>query len=151
MKYIITGKNMEVSSALREQAIKKLSKMEKFFKANAECHVTFSVEKSRRILEVTIISGGLFIRAEETTDDMYASIDAVIDKLERQIRKNKTKLGKRIRQESVVPANFEIKGDKEEQTFNIVKSKRFAIKPMSVEEAILQMNLLGHNFLFFRC
>ncbi|NLK69280.1 MAG: ribosome-associated translation inhibitor RaiA [Clostridiaceae bacterium] len=150
MKYIITGKNMEVSSALREQAIKKLSKMEKFFKANAECHVTFSVEKSRRILEVTIISGGLFIRAEETTDDMYASIDAVIDKLERQIRKNKTKLGKRIRQESVVPANFEIKEEiKEEQTFNIVKSKRFAIKPMSVEEAILQMNLLGHNFFVF--
>ena len=151
MKFIMTGKSMDVSSALKDQAIKKLSKIEKFFKSNAECHVTFSVEKNRRIVEVTIISGGLFIRAEETTDDMYASIDAVIDKLERQIRKNKTKLGKRIRQESVVPDNFDIKEDiKEEQSFKIVKSKRFAIKPMGVEEAILQMNLLGHNFFVFR-
>lgn len=81
---------------------------------------------------------------------MYASIDMVIDKLERQIRKNKTKLGRRIRQESVVPDNFEIKEEiEEEQTFKIVKSKRFAIKPMDVEEAILQMNLLGHNFFVF--
>ena len=81
---------------------------------------------------------------------MYASIDMVIDKLERQIRKNKTKLGKRIRQESVIPDNFEIKEEiEEEQNFKVVKSKRFAIKPMDVEEAILQMNLLGHNFFVF--
>lgn len=150
MKYIVKGKNIEITEALRERAIKKLNKIGKFFKDDAVCHVTFSVEKSRHILEVTIISKGFFVRAEETTNDMYASIDAVIDKLERQIRKNKTKLGKRIRQEEVIPDNFQIdERIEEEKTFKIVKSKRFAIKPMSVEEAILQMNLLGHNFFVF--
>lgn len=150
MKYIVNGKNTEVSDALREQAIKKLSRIEKFFKDDADCHLTFAVEKSRHILEVTIQSKGLFIRAEETTDDMYASIDAVVDKLERQIRKNKTKLGKRIHQDSVVPDNFLIEEPiEEESTYKIVKSKRFAIKPMDVEEAILQMNLLGHSFFVF--
>lgn len=150
MKYIVNGKNTNVSEALRERAIKKLGKIEKFFKSDAECHLTFTVEKSRHILEVTIISTGLFIRAEETTDDMYTSIDMVIDKLERQIRKNKTKLGKRIRQESFTPDNFQIDEKiEEENSFKIMKSKRFAIKPMSVEEAILQMNLLGHNFFVF--
>ena len=141
MKFIVSGKNTEVTDALKERAIKKLSKIEKFFKSDAECNITFQVEKNRHICEVTIISKGLFIRAEETTNDMYASIDMVIDKLERQIRKNKTKLGKRIRQESVVPDNFEIKEHiEEEQTFT--EKKRFAIKPMDVEEAIFQMNLM---------
>ncbi len=150
MKYIVNGKNTEVSDALKEQAIKKLSRIEKFFKADTECHLTFTVEKSRHILEATIMSKGLFIRAEETTDDMYASIDAVIDKLERQIMKNKTKLGKRIHLESVVPDDF-LMGEpiEEENTYKIMKSKRFAIKPMDVEEAILQMNLLGHSFFVF--
>lgn len=150
MKFNVNGKNVNVTDALKEKAIKKLGKIEKFFKSDAECNITFKVEKNRHICEVTIISTGLFIRAEETTNDMYASIDMVIDKLERQIRKNKTKLGKRIRQESVIPDNFEIKEPiEEEQTYKVVKSKRFAIKPMSVEEAILQMNLLGHNFFVF--
>lgn len=122
----------------------------KFFKPETECHLTFSVEKNRNIFEVTILSKGLFIRAEETTNDMYASIDAVIDKLERQIRKNKTKLGRRIHQEAFVPDNFQIDEQiEEENSFKIMKSKRFAIKPMDVEEAILQMNLLGHNFFVF--
>lgn len=151
MKYIVNGKNVEVSDALKEKAIRKLAKIEKFFKADAECNITFKVEKNRHICEVTIFSKDLFIRAEETTNDMYASIDMVIDKLERQIRKNKTKLGKRIRQESVVPDNFDIKEDiEEEENFKVVKSKRFAIKPMHVEEAILQMNLLGHSFFVFK-
>ncbi|AGC69345.1 ribosomal subunit interface protein [Thermoclostridium stercorarium subsp. stercorarium DSM 8532] len=149
MKYIVNGKNIEVTDALRERAIKKLSKIEKFFKSDAECNIMFKVEKNRHICEVTIFSKDLFIRAEETTNDMYASIDMVIDKLERQIRKNKTKLGKRIRQESVIPENFDIKEDIEEENYKVVKSKRFAIKPMDVEEAILQMNLLGHNFFVF--
>jgi putative sigma-54 modulation protein len=150
MKYIVNGKNTNVSEALRERAIKKLSKIEKFFKADAECHVTFAIEKSRHILEVTIVSSGFVVRAEETTDDMYTSIDMVIDKLERQIRKNKTKLGKRIKQESLVPDNFLIDENiEEENSFRVVRSKRFAIKPMNIEEAILQMNLLGHNFFVF--
>jgi len=150
MKYIFSGKNIDLSSSLKQHATKKLSKIEKFFKPETECHLTFTVEKSRHIFEATIISKGLFIRAEETTGDMYASIDAVIDKLERQIRKNKTKLGRRIHQEAFIPDNFEIDEPiEEENSFKIMKSKRFAIKPMSVEEAILQMNLLGHNFFVF--
>lgn len=150
MKYIVNGKNTEVSEALRQQAIKKLTKIEKFFKPETECHLTFTVENYRHILEVTIVSKGMFIRAEETTDDMYASVDAVIDKLERQIRKNKTKLGKRIHQESFVPDNFLIEEPiEEEKSYKIMKSKKFAIKPMDVEEAILQMNLLGHSFFVF--
>lgn len=150
MKFTVNGKNIDVSPALKERAISKLSRIEKFFKSDAECNITFKVERNRHICEVTIVSTGFFIRAEETTNDMYASIDMVIDKLERQIRKNKTRLGKRIRQESVTPDNFDIKEDiEEEQTFKVVKSKRFAIKPMNVEEAILQMNLLGHNFFVF--
>jgi len=150
MKFIVNGKNINVSDSLRERALKKLSKIEKFFKSDAECYLTFEIEKSRHILEVTIVSTGLVVRAEETTDDMYASIDKVIDKLERQIRKNKTKLGKRIKQESLVPDNFQIDEKiEEENSFKIMKSKRFAIKPMNVQEAILQMNLLGHNFFVF--
>lgn len=150
MKYIVNGKNISVSDSLRERAIKKLSKIEKFFKPDTECYITLTVEKNRHILEVTIVSAGLVIRGEETTDDMYTSLDLVIDKLERQIRKNKTKLGKRIKQESFVPDNFQINEEiEEENSFKIMKSKRFAIKPMSVEEAILQMNLLGHTFFVF--
>ncbi len=150
MKYIFNGKNTDVSAALKNQAIKKLGKIEKFFKGDTDCHITFVIEKNRHIFEATIVSKGLFIRAEETTDDMYSSIDAVIDKLERQIRKNKTKLGRRIHQDAVVPDNFQINESiEEENSFDIVKSKKFAIKPMDVEEAILQMNLLGHTFFVF--
>jgi len=150
MKYIFSGKNIDLSQSLKDHATKKLNKIEKFFKPETECHLTFAVEKSRHIFEATIIAKGLFIRAEETTGDMYASIDAVIDKLERQIRKNKTKLGRRIRQEAFIPDNFQIDENiEEENNFKVVKSKRFAIKPMSIEEAILQMNLLGHSFFVF--
>jgi len=150
MKYIFSGKNIDLSQSLKDHATKKLNKIEKFFKPETECHLTFAVEKSRHIFEATIIAKGLFIRAEETTGDMYASIDAVIDKLERQIRKNKTKLGRRIRQEAFIPDNFQIDENiEEENNIKVVKSKRFAIKPMSIEEAILQMNLLGHNFFVF--
>jgi len=150
MKYIFSGKNIDLSQSLKDHATKKLNKIEKFFKPETECHLTFAVEKSRHIFEATIIAKGLFIRAEETTGDMYASIDAVIDKLERQIRKNKTKLGRRIRQEAFIPDNFQIDENiEEENNFKIVKTKKFAIKPMTVEEAILQMNLLGHSFFVF--
>lgn len=150
MKYIVNGKNTNVTPSLKEKATRKLRKIEKFFEPDTECHLTFTVEKSRHIFEVTIIAKGFIIRAEETSNDMYMSIDMVIDKLERQIRKNKTKLGKRIHQEGVIPDNFQINEEiEEERSFKIMRSKRFAIKPMSVEEAILQMNLLGHNFFVF--
>jgi len=150
MKFVMNGKNTSVSTAMMEKAQKKVGKFEKFFRPETEAHLTFEVEKDRNIFEVTIHSKGLFIRAEETTADMYASIDLVIEKLERQIRKYKTRLGKRIHQEAMVMENFDLpESIEEDDELRIVRSKKFALKPMDVEEAIMQMNLLGHNFFVF--
>jgi putative sigma-54 modulation protein len=150
MKFYMNAKNTSVSEAMQEKAEKKVGKFAKFFRPDTEAHLTFDVEKDRNIFEVTLKSKGLFIRAEETTDDMYASIDLVIEKLERQIRKYKTRLGKRIHQEAMVPENYDIEEPiDEESEHRIVRTKRFTFKPMDVEEAILQMNLLGHAFFVF--
>jgi putative sigma-54 modulation protein len=150
MKIIITGKNIEITDALRERVSKKIGKLDKFFNNETEAHVTLSVQKTRQIVEVTISFNGIVLRAEESNDDMYTSIDKTIDVLERQIRKNKTRLERRL-----YDNDFRIDSQKfteevvEEKEFKVVRSKRFAIKPMDVEEAILQMNLLGHEFFMF--
>jgi len=150
MKYIFTGTSIDVTNALKERAEKKLDKLKKFFKEDTEAHVTFGVEKNRQIFEVTIFFKGGVIRAEEISDDMYTSIDKSVDTLERQIRKNKTRLGKKLHQDALIPDNFEIDEDiDEDEEFHIQRTKRFAIKPMTTEEAILQMNLLGHQFFMF--
>lgn len=150
MKYTMNGKHISISDAMMERAQKKLGKFEKFFKPESEAFLTFNLEKGRFIFEATIQSKGMFIRAEETSEDMYSSIDLVVDKLERQIRKYKTRLGKRIHQEQMVPDNYEIEEEIEEEEFHpILKTKRFALKPMDPDEAILQMNLLGHTFYVF--
>jgi len=150
MKFIISGKNIEVTAALKEMVIKKIGRLEKFFHPNTEVKATMSVEKMRHILEVTISSNGLILRAEESTSDMYTSIDKVVDVIERQIVKNKTRLEKKLKAEAIkaenVPSFSEIE---EESDYKLVRSKKFAIKPMAVEEAILQMNLLGHQFFMF--
>ena len=151
MKLNFTGKNMEITDALRDVTEKKIGKLDKYFQKDIEGNVTFSSEKNRKIIEVTINLPGTIIRAEESTDDMYASIDKAVDILERQIRKHKTKLQNRyknsetIRFENVVPLTQEEDGDKPK----LVKKKKFTIKPMSSEEAILQMELLRHNFFVF--
>lgn len=150
MKFIISGKNFEISDSLREKVNKKLGKLEKFFGPAAEAHVTMSVEKNRHILEVTIAVNGLTLRAEVANDDMYLCIDKAQDILEGQIRKNKTRLEKRLRAEAFRSENFRPDlSVEEEHEFRVVRTKRFAIKPMTVEEAILQMNLLGHEFFMF--
>ena len=150
MKFTMNGKNTSVTQAMMQQAQKKVGKLEKFFRPEAEAHLTFLVEKDRNIFEVTIQAKGLFIRAEENTDDMYKSIDLVMDKLERQIRKYKTRLGKRIHQDAMVAENYEVAEPvEEEEDLQVVRSKRFTLKPMAIEEAILQMNLLGHTFFVF--
>ncbi|NMA67153.1 MAG: ribosome-associated translation inhibitor RaiA [Clostridiaceae bacterium] len=150
MNYIIKGKQLSVTQAMQEKAKKKLKKFEKFFKSDAETVVTFKVEKDRYIVEVSIYSGGTIIRAEEASHDMYTSIDLVIDKLERQIRKHKTRLGKKIHQDAMIPQNFDIRENiDEDNDYTVVKTKRFTLKPMALEEAILQMNLLSHNFFVF--
>lgn len=151
MNIIFAGKNMEITNSLREVTEKKLSKLDKYFDKDIQGNVTFSTQKNRKIIEVTINLPGTIIRAEESSDDMYASIDKAVDILERQIRKYKTRLQKRyqdentIRFENVIPLSEE----REEDKPKIVRTKRFNLKPMNKEEAILQMELLRHNFFIF--
>jgi putative sigma-54 modulation protein len=147
MKITVSGKNMEVTNALRNAVEKKLLKLDKYFNPDVEAHATLSFQKNRQIIEVTIPFNGVILRGEESNDDMYASIDLVEDKLERQIRKQKTKIERRTKGDSLkyqfIP---DIKEEDEADEPHIVRTKKFAIKPMSDEEAILQMELLGHSF-----
>ncbi len=150
MNFIISGKNIEITEALKERTGKKLGKLEKFFPVHAEAHVTMSVEKIRHILEVTIHFNGVVMRAEVEGEDMYSCIDKAMDIIEGQIRKNKTKLEKKLRANAYIPENFSPETKFEEDAdYRIVRTKRFAIKPLTTQEAILQMNLLGHEFFMF--
>lgn len=151
MRTIISGKNMQITEGLRDAVESKLERLDKYFYKAARVDVTMTVEKERQIIEVNVPFSGTIIRAEESTDDMYKSIDMVLDTLERLIRKHKTKLerqkhnGKTIRFENI--PYEDINTDNEPQ---VVKTKRFAMKPMIQEEAILQMELLGHNFFVYK-
>lgn len=148
MKVTVISKNIELTNALREIVVKKISKLEKYFEPTVQARVTLSVQRNRHIIEVTIPFNGVILRCEEATEDMYKSIDLVEDKLERQIRKQKTKLSRR----NNVSLRFaEINSiDYKEDEGKLVKVKKFGVKPMSSEEAILQMDLLGHNFFVFQ-
>lgn len=155
MKFTFTEKKIQTSDALREYAEKKIGKLDKFFKDESEAFVTFSVERGRHIAEVTLRNNGMFFRVTEQTSDMYASVDSAAAGIERQIRKNKTRLEKRLREGSLntvdEPAAVVNEPEEDEEPeFKIVRTKRFAIKPMTPEEAILQMNLLEHEFFIFR-
>lgn len=155
MKYTFACKKVSLNDAIKEYAEKKISKLERYFRdEDTHAFVTFSVERERLCsVELTIRGGSTLVRAEtEAPDgDMRGAIDAAVGHIERQILKNKTRLSKRLRSEGFpAPApvgDFEITEEKE---FNIVRTKRFAVKPMSPEEAILQMNLLDHSFFIFR-
>ena len=154
MKFTFAEKRMDSSEDLRAYAVKKIGKLDRFFKTEAEAFVTFSIERGRFLAEITIRNNGLFYRASELTNDMYASIDSGVAAIGRQIRRNKTRLEKRLRdgvlqERDAVPA-FMPQEDEADEEFKIVRSKRFSIKPMSPEEAILQMNLLGHEFFVFK-
>ncbi|QNU67573.1 ribosome-associated translation inhibitor RaiA [Ruminiclostridium herbifermentans] len=152
MKTIINGKNIEITEGLRERVTKKISKLNRFFEKEVEAHVTLGVQKLRQTAEITISYNGIVFRAEESNEDMYVSIDKAVDLIERQIRKNKTRLEKKLYENDFRVENFTFTDTEEvpeEKEFKIVRSKRFAIKPMDVEEAILQMNLLGHEFFMF--
>ena len=153
MKFTFTEKKMDSSEELRAYSIRKISKLERFFKTEADAYVTFSIERGRFLAEITIRNNGLYYRASELTNDMYASVDSGVAAIERQIRRNKTRLEKRLREGALereaVPAFVPSEEDEDEE-FKIVRSKRFSIKPMSAEEAILQMNLLDHEFFVFK-
>ncbi len=153
MRFTFTEKKLPVSADVRAYAEKKLGKLDRLFKSEADASVTFSMERGRFIVEATLRAGGMIYRVTETTGDMYASIDSAAASIERQIRKNKTRLEKRLRdgafeREISVPPVPE--DDEEEGEFEVVRTKRFPIKPMTVEEAILQMNLLDHEFFVFK-
>ena len=155
MKFTFTEKRMDSSQDLRAYAVKKISKLDRLFKNEAEAYVTFSLERGRFLAEITIHSNGMFYRASELTNDMYASVDSGVAAIERQIRRNKTRLEKKLREGALMEMNVEpvyapVEDDAEAEEFNIVRRKSFSIKPMGVEEAILQMNLLGHEFFVFR-
>lgn len=149
MLVTVSGKNVEVTNALREYAEKKVAKIGKFFeKSPVESKVTFSTERNKHIVDITVQVNGILLRGEEGTGDMYASIDGAIEKIERQVHKFKTRINRKLREENkvVLPSPPQA----EEAAAPVIKrTKRFAIKPMSVEEAVMQMDLLGHDFYVF--
>ncbi len=147
-------KKCTVDAATKAYALKKVSKLERYFRKDAEATVTFRREKKDCRVEVTVHSSSMYFRAEETTSDMMASLDAAVNSIEGQIRKNKTRLAKRLRTDAFTRSaelpQEETEPAQEEREFEIVRTKKFPLKPMSVEEAILQMDMLDHSFFVFR-
>lgn len=150
MRISISGKNMEVSDYLYDLINKKVMKLERYFPENTVASVTMAVEKNRHIVEVTIPFDGGIIRSEEVTGDMYASIDKVVAKLEKQIIKHRTKLEKSLREEAFSMDAVDYSEYDSEPDARLVKVKSFEMKPMTVDEAMLQLDLLGHSFFMFR-
>jgi len=153
MKISIIGKNIEVSDYLHDLITKKVSKLDKYFTEDTEAHVTLAVERNRHIVEVTIPCAGSIIRGEETSGDMYASVDNVLAKLEKQIVRHRTRLEKNLRV-GAFKAPEPVYGETVEEDFDeepprVVRIKHFDIKPMTVDEAMLQLELLGHSFYMF--
>lgn len=147
MNVNVRGKHIEVTPALKEYVEKRIGKLDKYFDDLRDAQVRLAVEKGTHKVEVTIPVNGMILRGEERTDDMYASIDQVVEKLEKQINKYKAKFSKKTRTLETKAGEIPPKFDEIEE--QIVRTKRFAIKPMPVEEAIMQMNLLGHSFFVF--
>lgn len=150
MRFTITGRNIEVTEGLRNAVESKLGKLEKYFDRDTDVIVTLNVEKERQKIEVTIPVKGNIIRAEETSSDMYVSIDLVEEVIERQLKKYKKKIIQSKQNVAAVFTQDYLDNDYEEEAeVKIVRSKRFGIKPMDPEEACIQMELLGHNFYVF--
>ncbi|WP_301107825.1 ribosome-associated translation inhibitor RaiA [Sporosarcina sp.] len=160
LDFNIRGENVEVTPAIREYVEKKVEKLERYFseEVNATANVNLKVYNDKQTkVEITIPMKNLTLRAEERHNDMYAAVDLIIDKLERQIRKYKTRVNRKSREREGVAAYFQsVEGNnsaadqvEEDNDFDVVRTKQFDLKPMDQEEAILQMNMLGHNFFIF--
>ena len=151
MNYIISGRNIVLTEALKDYAKEKIGKVERYFEPSTKVYITFSVQKGRKIVEVTARHRGMVFRVEEDNIDMYAAIDKASDILERQIRKNRTRLAKKLYESPLKYEKvfFDVSENEEEEEYNLIKNKKFSIKPMDVEEAILQLNLVGHTFFVF--
>lgn len=149
MNITIVGRKCTPRESFKAHAEKKLQKVEKFFGEDATAKITATVEKNVKIVEITLQKGGFLFRAQERAQDLEDALDVCVDSLIRQIRKNKTKLERRLREVSFDEV-FNAPSEAEEQDFDIVRTKSVALKPQTVEEAILQMNMLGHSFYMFR-
>ena len=152
MKFQYSEKKVKLPANVHAYAEKKVMKLARYFEEDAEALVVFSVEKNRNKVELTVHGAGTWFRASEATSDMFASIDASIGTIEGQIRKNKTRLARRLRQDAFTRSADETSfvAEEKEEDLSIVRVKQFYFKPMTREEAVLQMNLLEHNFFAFR-
>ena len=153
MKFQYSEKKIKLPGNVHAYAEKKVMKLARYFEDTAEALVTFSVEKNRNKVELTVHGAGTWFRASESTSDMFASIDAAVGTIEGQIRKNKTRLARRLRQDAfarTVQEETSFAPETDEEDLSITKVKQFYFKPMTREEAVLQMNLLGHTFFAFR-
>lgn len=154
MKYNVMCRKVELSDSRKEKLLSKIKKLDKFFDADLECKILISEQKGEISMEITFINRGFVFRAEARNKDLLVAADGCLSKLDRQIRKNKTKLAKHLRQpaiegyDSVIDMLEEVTDDAKE--FNIIKKKKIDSKPMAVEEAVLQMNMLDHDFYIFR-
>ncbi|MFI3226429.1 MAG: ribosome-associated translation inhibitor RaiA [Clostridia bacterium] len=146
MTFIMTQRKVEVEAAIKDYAEKKISKLERYFSKDSTANITFSELRENKIIEVTVKHASLYFRAQEQAKDFYTAVDKIVDILERQIRKHKTKLEKRLRDNAYDGLEvFEEKVD-----YDVVRRKHFDVESLTVDEAILQMEMLGHNFFFFR-
>lgn len=152
MKITITGRKVNLRDNFKERVDKKLAKFSKMFDENAEAKVTVTVEHNRQTVEVTIINSGMIYRVENTAEEMNDALDQVVYLLGRQVRKHKTRLAKRLRDgviDEYISESPEIDDVQEETEYEVVKTKSLPIKPLTVDEAILQMNMIGHKFFMF--
>lgn len=151
MRLNITARDMELSNAQRDHFEKKLARLDRFFDDDVEATVRIRNERELKIVEITIPMNNATLRAQEATDDLYASLDAIMEKLQRQIRKHRTRLEKRMRKGAYAKAELEdaITIVAEEKENRLVRTKSFAVEPMSVDDAIASMEMLGHTFFLF--
>lgn len=147
MDITITTKKFHLSDELRARIDKKLSKLDRYFRDDAQATVRLSTQKNDEIAEVTVVSGGLQVRAETRSNEMFHSLEEAVDNLERQLQKHKKRLTQRLQSGAFDGMAIAVE---EEEPFSLIKEKHFQLKPMDVEEAILQMNLLGHSFFVYR-
>ena len=155
MKYKILCKQVELADSSKEKIIAKVNKLDKFFTADDECKIQVSEQKEHMVVEITFMYKGFLIRSEARNRDLLAAVDICLSNIDRQIRKNKTKLARRLRDDALENYNVDLPGggaadaNDNKDEFKIIKVKKLSAKPMMVEEAILQMNMLGHDFFVF--
>ncbi len=152
MRYNIRGEKVEITSSIRSYIEEKIGKLDKYFEnsSDLDANVVIKVRGKEQKIEITIPAMHYTLRSEESHDDLYAAIDLTVDKLERQIRKNKTKINSRIKRNVIQNFEMDLEDNFEEDNSSVIKRKKIDMKPMDEEEAVLQMNMLGHSFFVFK-